>query len=112
MDAQQVEALITVLLDRGADIGARDDAAMDLYVTDDEQARQALLAVAINPETPGIVQASAGESLGQIAARTGRVLPDKERTRLTPAASCEYEVVQPGRVERTSTSAADINNGG
>ncbi|MCM1945208.1 hypothetical protein NC315_07435 [Streptomyces sp. G2] len=96
MDALQVEALITLLLDRGADIGARDDAAMDLYATDAEQARQALLAVAINPETPEIVQASVGESLGQIAARTGRALSDEERTRLTPAASWEYEVFQPG----------------
>ncbi|MFB7397380.1 hypothetical protein [Streptomyces sp. NPDC056191] len=96
MDAQQVKALIAVLLDRGADIGARDDAAMDLYVTDEEQARQALLAVAVDPEAPEIVQASAGESLGQIAARTGRALSDEERTRLAPAASREYEVVQPG----------------
>ncbi|MGW3376079.1 hypothetical protein [Streptomyces hydrogenans] len=96
MDAQQVEALITVLLDRGADIGARDDTAMDLYATDDEQARQALLAVAIAPETPEMIQASAGESLGQIATRTERALSDEERTRLTPAASWEYEVFQPG----------------
>ncbi|MEV7371939.1 hypothetical protein AB0O51_13770 [Streptomyces sp. NPDC090301] len=95
MDAQQVETLITVLLDHGADIGARDDAAMDLYAANAEQARQALLVVAISPETPEIVQASAGESLGQIAARTGRRLSDEERTRLMPAASREYEVIQP-----------------
>ncbi|GHG20436.1 hypothetical protein [Streptomyces hydrogenans] len=96
MDALLVKALITLLLDRGADISARDDAAMDLYAVDDEQARQALLTVAIDPETPEMVQASAGESLGQIAARTGRALSDEERTRLTPAASWEYEVFQPG----------------
>ncbi|MGW3399640.1 hypothetical protein [Streptomyces hydrogenans] len=96
MDAQQVEDLITVLLDRGADIGARDDAAMDLYASDDERARQALLAVAVDPETPEIIQASAGESLAQMVARTGRVLSDEERTRLTLAAGSEYEVVQPG----------------
>ncbi|MFD3995449.1 hypothetical protein [Streptomyces sp. NPDC058583] len=96
MDAQQVKALIAMLLDRGADIGARDDAAMDLYATDEEQARRALLAVAVDPEAPEIVQASAGESLGQIAAGTGRGLSDEERTRLTPAAGGEYAVVQPG----------------
>ncbi|MFJ3091705.1 hypothetical protein [Streptomyces hydrogenans] len=96
MDAQQVEDLITVLLDRGADIGARDDAAMDLYASNDERARQALLAVAVDPETPEIIQASAGESLAQMVARTGRVLSDEERTRLTLAAGSEYEVVQPG----------------
>ncbi|MYS09767.1 hypothetical protein GTW71_25795 [Streptomyces sp. SID6041] len=96
MDAQQVEAFVAVLLDRGADIGGRDDAAMDLYVTDDEHARQALFAVAVDPETPEIIQASAGESLGQIAARTGRGLSNGERTRLAPAARYEYEAVQPG----------------
>ncbi|GGY69602.1 hypothetical protein GCM10010363_58560 [Streptomyces omiyaensis] len=96
MDALQVRALITVLLDRGADIGARDDAAMDLYATDDEQARQALLTVAIDPETPEMVQASAGESLGQIVARTGRALSEEERTSLAPAAGSEYEVVHQG----------------
>ncbi|MEU2077786.1 hypothetical protein [Streptomyces sp. NPDC013489] len=96
MDAQQVEAMVTVLLDRGADIGARDDAAMDLYASDDERARQALLAVAVDPEAPEIIQASAGESLGQMAARTGRFLSDEERTLLSPAAGREYEVVRPG----------------
>ena len=96
MDALQVRALTTLLLDRSADIGVRDDAAMDLYATDDEQARQALLTVAIDPETPEMVQASAGESLGQIAVRTGRALSGEERTRLTPAASWEYGVSQPG----------------
>lgn len=102
MDAGRVESLIAVLLDRRADIGARDDAAMDLYATDDERARQALLSVASTLDTPEIVLASAGESLGQMAARTGRLLADEDRARLGPAASSEYEAIHLCFTERTS----------
>ncbi|MBP2583752.1 hypothetical protein J3A78_004230 [Streptomyces sp. PvR006] len=82
------QAMVTVLLDRGADLGARDDAAVDLYASDGERARQALLAVAVDPEAPEIIQASAGESLGQMAARTGRVLSDEEPT--PPFTCCRH----------------------
>ncbi|MER5707319.1 hypothetical protein [Streptomyces sp. NPDC002122] len=104
MDAQQTQDLIKVLLDPKADIGARDDAAMDLYETDAPQARQALLAVACDARTPYIVLASAGESLGQIVTRTGRFLSDQEHAGLTADARHEYD--------GASTSTTDINDGG
>ncbi|MFJ5772745.1 hypothetical protein [Streptomyces sp. NPDC093094] len=87
-----MRALVEVLLDPGADIGGRDDAAMDLWATDDPRARAALLHVAGDTDAPDIVRASAGESLGRIAVATGRPLTEPERSRLTPEARHEYDV--------------------
>ena len=101
MDVQQMQDLIKVLLDPGADIGARDDAAMDLHEADDPQARRALLSVASDQRTPWIVLASAGESLGQIATRTGPLLSDEERAHLEPDARREYDAAS------TSIAASD-----
>jgi hypothetical protein len=92
VDAEQVRSLIEVLLDPSADVGERDDAAMDLYATRDPRARAALLTVARDESTPDIVRASAGESLGQIAVATGCPLSESDRARLTPEARREYDV--------------------
>ncbi|MFI7408421.1 hypothetical protein ACIBU0_07110 [Streptomyces sp. NPDC049627] len=46
MNAEQVQGLIEVLLNPRAVIGGRDDAAMNLYATDDPRTRAALLKVA------------------------------------------------------------------
>jgi hypothetical protein len=80
------------LLNPKADIGGRDDAAMDLYATDDPRARAALLKVASDASTPHIVRASAGESLGQVAVATKCPLSKSERTQLMPEARHEYDV--------------------
>lgn len=92
VDAEQVRGLIEVLLNSSADVGERDDAAMDLYATRDPRARAALLTVACEASTPYIVSASAGESLGQIAVATGCPLSELDRARLTPEARREYDV--------------------
>ncbi|MFE5593060.1 hypothetical protein [Streptomyces sp. NPDC056549] len=104
MSTQHAQNLIKVLLDTKADIGGRDDAAMDLSEADAAEARQALLAVACDPQTPDTILASAGESLGQIATRAGRPLTHQERAGLTPEARHEYD--------GATTSTADINDGG
>ncbi|MER8234784.1 hypothetical protein [Streptomyces sp. NPDC094049] len=91
MDSRRTRYLIRVLLDPGGDIGVRDDAAMDLYESDDPQARQALLTVASDGLTPCIVLASAGESLGQIATRNGLFLSERERAGLVGDARHEYD---------------------
>ncbi|MFC8586059.1 hypothetical protein ACFUGD_16125 [Streptomyces sp. NPDC057217] len=104
MDMQHMQNLVKVLLDPTVDIGSRDDAVMDLYETDAPEARQALLTVAGDPQAPDIVLASAGESLGQIATRTGRPLTHQEHAGLTPEARHEYD--------GATTSVADINAGG
>ncbi|MFJ3139626.1 hypothetical protein ACIPK5_27455 [Streptomyces sp. NPDC086843] len=91
MNADRVEGLISVMLDPRADIGGRDDAAMDLYETDDPRARAALLLVASDERSPYIVRASAGESLGQIMMATGHPLSAEERAQLTPEARHEYD---------------------
>ncbi|MFE3070938.1 hypothetical protein [Streptomyces sp. NPDC059247] len=91
MDPQRTRYLIRVLLDAGVDIGGRDDAAMDLYESDDPQAREALLVVASDVLTPCMVLASAGESLGQIAMRTGLFLSGQERAGLVGDARHGYD---------------------
>ncbi|MEQ8145591.1 WD40 repeat domain-containing protein [Streptomyces sp. OP7] len=92
VNAEQVQHLVEVLLNPHADIGARDDAAMDLYATDDPRARAALLQTASDVRAPYVVKASAGESLGQIAVASGRPLSEPERSHLTPEARYEYDV--------------------
>lgn len=110
VNTEQVQALIEVLLDPGADIGGRDDAAMDLYATDDSRARAALLKVASDANTPCVVTASAGESLGQIAVATRRPLAESERARLVPDARREYDVFH--EVACTATASDRAGNSG
>ncbi|MEU6272365.1 hypothetical protein ABZ871_08080 [Streptomyces populi] len=110
MDAEQVQGLIKVLLNPSADIGYRDDAAMDLYATCDPRARAVLLTVASDASTPYIVMASAGESLGQIAVATGRPLSESERAQLAPDARREYDVFHEA-VRTTAAPDGAENNG-
>ncbi|MER8034936.1 hypothetical protein [Streptomyces hydrogenans] len=81
----QPAGLISVLLDRTARIGERDDAAMDLEAYAGEHVVQALVEVASSPVEDDLVLASAAESLGQILARDGG-FPEDLLESLQPAA--------------------------
>lgn len=80
MDLKQPQGLISVLLDRNAEFGDRDDAAMDLGMYDEEEAELALLAVASDSHTDPLLADSCGESLAEIWCRKGKV----PRGRLQP----------------------------
>jgi hypothetical protein len=67
----QPTALIAVLLDTGARIDERDDAAMDLGNFDGGEVEEALLRVAADPSEDLTIQGSAGESLMTIWLRRG-----------------------------------------
>jgi hypothetical protein len=62
--------LIELVVDPAAREDERDDAAMALRNSDDPRARAVLLRIACDPDAEYAVAASAGESLGEIAART------------------------------------------
>jgi hypothetical protein len=66
--------------------------ANDLGASDPRLLCLALLKVASDTSPPDIVRASAGESLGQVAAATSRPLSESERMQLTPEARHEYDV--------------------
>lgn len=70
--AKQPEGLISVLLDRSAEHGDRDDAAMDLGAYDEPEAEEALLKVVLDPTEEEEIADSAGESLWQIWERKGK----------------------------------------
>lgn len=72
---KQPDGLIEVLLDNSESISERDDAAMDLAEFDEDEAIDALLAVATNGDDDTIVQDSAGTSLGEIWKRRGIKTP-------------------------------------
>jgi HEAT repeat protein len=88
-DETRLQPLIALLLDSTAELSARDDAAIDLGESDDPLAAEALLTIARDPILDEMLHASAGESLGQIAVRTGR-LDSSWTARLTPAARSEF----------------------
>ena len=71
-ETKQPEGLISVLLDRSAPAGDRDDAAMDLYEYDEPEVEEALLSVVLDHADEEIVIESAGESLYQIWQRKGK----------------------------------------
>lgn len=68
---KQPAGLLSVLLDPGARSDERDDAALDLGDYDDPLVEAALFVVALKPDTPDVVVASCGESLGRLWARRG-----------------------------------------
>ena len=80
----QPEGLIGVLLDRSAEVGDRDDAAMDLGVYDREDVEAALAHVACDPAADESIVDSCGESLAEIWCRKGQV-NEAILVRLTPA---------------------------
>lgn len=60
-------------MDRGARIDDRDDAAIDLGQSDEPGALAALLEVASNPYDDETVVGSCGESIADIAIRSGKL---------------------------------------
>jgi hypothetical protein len=69
---KQPEGLISVLLNRSAPGGDRDDAAMDLEYYDEPEVEEALLSVVLDHADEEIVIDSAGESLYQLWERKGK----------------------------------------
>jgi hypothetical protein len=69
---KQPEALIRLLLDKGAEFGDRDDAAMDLAGFDDPEAEEALTTVAQDLADDEDIVDRAGESLAEIWKRKGK----------------------------------------
>ncbi len=74
-DPRTVQLLIELLRDHTARIDERDDAAIDLGGSDDPKALAALLEVASHADDDEMVIGSCGESIAQIAVRTGRFEP-------------------------------------
>ena len=69
---EQPAGLISVLLDRDAEFGDRDDAAMDLGAFDAPEAADALTHILLDAAEDRDLAASAAESLGEIWARNRR----------------------------------------
>ena len=67
----QPEGLIAVLLNRAAQFGDRDDAALDLGDDDEPAAEKALLRVVLDHTEDEDLADTAGESLSQIWSRKG-----------------------------------------
>lgn len=85
-NVKQPEGLITVLLDKNAEYGDRDDAAMDLAAYGTPEAISALVTIACDPEIDEGLADSCGESLAEIWIRHNAA--DKSVfERLTPAAA-------------------------
>jgi hypothetical protein len=67
-----VTTTAALLLDRSARIDERDDAAMNLGLSDDVRAVDALLEVGSDPAEAFAILSSCGESLAEIAVRNSR----------------------------------------
>ena len=63
---KQPGGLISVLLDISAEIGDRDDAAMDLGIYDESEAEEALIQIVCNLKEDEDILSSAAESLHEI----------------------------------------------
>ena len=88
-DEARSQPLIALLFDTTADVSARDDAAIDLGGSDDPLAVEALLRAGGDPAMDEALRGSAGESLGEIAVRTGQFDPSWT-ARLTRIAQHEF----------------------
>lgn len=75
LERPDVDALGAILRDPTARFDERDDAAMYLGKSDEPAAIRLLLGLARDPSEDDVVVASSGESLAQIAVRTGRLDP-------------------------------------
>jgi hypothetical protein len=71
-EPQNTAALIQILQDRSARIDERDDAAIDLGRSDDDGALTALHEIGAQVDDDDMVLGSIGESIAQIAIRTGK----------------------------------------
>jgi len=89
VETGRIEALLRLVVDPTARLDERDDAAMDLAASDDPRARSVLIGIASNSASEYVLAASAGESLGEIATRTG-ALADEEVALLRSDAGAEY----------------------
>ena len=69
---EQPQGLIELLLDKNAEFGDRDDAAMDLYQYDEPAAEQALIRVVQDMNEDDDILDSAGESLSEIWKRKAK----------------------------------------
>ena len=76
MTRRQPDGLISVLLNQNAELGDRDDAAMDLGLFDEGEAEQALSVVACDPKTDEDLLDSCAESLAEIWSRRQEVPVD------------------------------------
>ena len=72
----QPEGLIGVLLDRSAEYGDRDDAAIDLWYFDDPRVEAALVQVVTDPTDDRDLADTCLDSLQQIWSRRGGIDPD------------------------------------
>jgi hypothetical protein len=68
--------LIKVLLDEDAELGDRDDAALDLAKYDDPDAEAALAQIACADRPDDDLADTAGQALAEIWCRRGRVSPN------------------------------------
>jgi hypothetical protein len=89
VQASRTEALIKIIFDESESWDIRDDAARYLAGSDDPRAREVLIGLACDANGSDDLASSAGESLGEIAARTGP-LPHDVLVRLRPDALSEY----------------------
>jgi hypothetical protein len=71
-----VHELAIFLLDREAELGSRDDVAMDLARFDDAEAEAVLLEIVLDSTQEEMLIDSAGDSLREIWERKGKFLPD------------------------------------
>lgn len=69
----QPAGLISVLCDKSARLDERDDAAIDLGRFDEPEALAALVAAATDATEDNLIVGKAGESIGEIWQRTGRL---------------------------------------
>jgi hypothetical protein len=87
---EQPAGLLAVLLDPGAPIANRDDAAMDLGDYDESEVLAALLQVGSDADESERVLESVGESIAEILLRSGRSWCS-EIDDLTPTARREFD---------------------
>ena len=91
-NAAQPAGLISVLLDQGAPVDDRGEAAGDLGAWDEPEALEALLRVAVDDGEDEYVLEHAGESIGEIWNRR-RTCDSAVVARLAPAARNELLLI-------------------
>lgn len=90
-EVNQPQGLIGVLLDKNAEIGDRDDAAMDLSSYDAPEVEAALIEIASDATVDEMILESAGESLAEIWIRKKVEVSPSTLGKLRPSASSIVE---------------------
>ena len=80
------EQMIAYVLDKTADLGSRDDVAMDLSRFDDPVVEQTLINIALDHSEEEMIIDSAGNSLWEIWQRNHRPVPSDVVARMHPSA--------------------------